>query len=1145
MFRRFINLPLKRLWVGHQPSPYIQPWPLVKSNGSAFSHHQTTFFQDDPPMSYDILTNDLSQTGSSPSIRRVPQKVCIVGEVHSLKVCGCKHPGSCIFISQMGRLYHKESGRGKRESRPDVCQRARRFRERSNGKINKRLRDLMNDGVDGLDKGIEKNERISQMKRSSKKKYSPSSSYRSYPDDKEAYLEFQKPKRTFRNFVTMLMSKGRKVRQQLQEGKDADLLRYHSDNKALMKHYKNKIKYKRQITQRQLKAKPQVPKAKYNDDSIDWTFFENSLNPQKQDAFFPFKTKPKSTGRAKDKEISSHNKPILPHSLEVIKEREEKLISKAKKETEGRLPCLRESSFKLGNLQNVTSSSAEQKVDSKRVNENIMESSSNNSSGQKTESGLKIIPPDNQKPTGFYDTLKSRIPCDNNSEKKDCKTGLKPPNTAECISKMTCPRSNAAKVDNQPRSCQSDNSLHKAFKNQTSNNLWCSPEKDIDKGDIKSKKEGDFSKFFSMLDDKDKLKFRVAELMARCMFLVEKRMQQDLDGSKVCNVEEKDNNVNQLVENFWRHYIQCCECQKMDVCARSKSSMLGNTEKGIINKVDIIIKQCTNIKEVIEARSLKNQCIKHGLSQSIVEEFCKAKAKLENMSANEKLKTESNEFGLNQNCAIESLNDKCQERNNFVEDVLTKMSSECKTSDKYEQDLLSKMKLVIKELQKMLAEDKLNISKKHNQNNLFSENKLNDLNKCAEEDLKSKCAEEELKEKCAKEELKEKCAEEELREMCAIEELKEKCAEKKLKEKCAKENLKEKCAKEELKKACAEEELKRKCAEYELKEKCVEQELKEKCALKEFRELCAEEELKQKCAEKDLKDKCSDENLKERCSLKDQQRQCEEFSLRKRCAEFTLKKKCENNNGGNFLNLLGEPKKYSDEYKNSKKISTDEKPNKNSTEKDQHRSTLGKLKEKVGLTGKNNGNVNKFLSTKANKWHQSFGRRKLSVKEDIQNWGLIKKILDKEDKAVRNKGLQHVKPSELEGLGIFLRSALSRPMRRPQRGLEDENCTDDRKRFFNPRQWSLFPGLAPLYYQTLRRSPLLENNFLVRQLLPNLKPLAINDYLGVFWLHPLNSCNPFGKRCYKRDDFSMGSSFLYPFTEMGRRNFKDGVVKNN
>lgn len=1013
--------------------------------------------------------------------------------------------------------------------------------------MNKRLRDLMNEGVDGLDKGIEKNERTNHMKRSTKKKYSPSSSHRSYPDDKEAYLEFKEPKRTFRNFVTMLMSKGKKVRQQLQEGKDADLLRYHSDNKALMQHYQNKRKYKRQITQRKPKAKSQVPKAKYNDDSIDWTFFEESLNPQRQnklgqDAFSPLKTKSKSAGRANDKEISSHNKPILPHSMEVIKEREEKLISKAKKETEGRLPCLRESSFKSINQKNVSridnknicvkcidpqvpSSSAEQKVDSKRVNGNIMVSCSHNSGGQKNESGPKMIPPDDQKLTGFYDTLKNRILCDNSSEKKDCKAALKPPNTADCISKIPC--SNAANVDNQPPSCQSGNSLHKVFKSRVHKNLWCSPENDIDKGGIKSKKDIDFSKFFSMLDDKDKLKFRVSELMVRCMLLMEKRMQQDLEGSKVCNVEEKDNNVNQLVENFWRHYIQCCECQKKDACALSNPAMLGNTEyTGILNKVDIIIKQCTHIKEVIEGRSLKNQCIKHGLSQSIAEEFYKAMAKLEKMSANEKLKTESNEFGLNRNCAIESLKDKCQEKKDFVEDVLKNMSLECKTSDKYEQDLLSKMKLVIKELQKKLAEEKENIISTK-QKDLFSE-------KCAEEELKSKCAKEELKEKCAIEELKEKCAEEELRKMCAIEDLKEKCAEEELKKKCAKENLKEKCARKELKKACAEEELRRKCAENELKEKCAEQELKEKFALKEFRELCANEELKQKCAEKDFKDKCSDENLKERSSLNEQQRQCEEFSWRKRCAEFALKMKCENNNRGNFLNSLGEPKKYSDEYKNSKKLCTDEKPKKNSTEKDQHRSTLGKLKEKVGLTGKGNGNVDKFISTKANKWHQSFGRRKISVKEDIQNWGLTKKILDKEDKAMRNKGLQHEKNSELEGLGIFLGSALSRPRRRPQRGLEDEHCTDDRKRFFNPRQWSLFPGLAPLYYQTLRRSPLLETNFLVRQLLPNLKPLAINDYLSVFWLHPLNSCNPFGKRCYKRDDFCRGSSFLYPFTEMGR-----------
>ncbi|KRJ99305.1 uncharacterized protein Dyak_GE27438 [Drosophila yakuba] len=347
MFRRFINLPLKRLWVCHQPSPFIQPWPLVQSNGSSFGQ-QPTIFQDHP-MSYDILTNDLSEPASSSSIRQVPQKVRIVGEVHSLKVCGHRQPGNCLFISQKGRLYHKESGRGRRESRPDVCQRARYFKERSNSKVSNRLRELMNEGVDGLDKGIRKNERIIHMKGSPKTKYPTSPSYSSYYGDKKAYLEFQEPKRTFRNFVSTLMAKGRKVRQQLQEGKDADLLRYHSGNKDLMKHYH--YKSKRRIMQRQLKAKPRVPIAKYKDDSIDWTLPEDSFNPHRQnvntlgkDILVPLKTKSKSAERAEGKEISSQDKSILPHSWEVIKAREEKLIRKAKKETKGRLSPLRETS---------------------------------------------------------------------------------------------------------------------------------------------------------------------------------------------------------------------------------------------------------------------------------------------------------------------------------------------------------------------------------------------------------------------------------------------------------------------------------------------------------------------------------------------------------------------------------------------------------------------------------------------------------------------------------------------------------------------------------------------------------------------------------------------------------------------------------
>ncbi|XP_043645520.1 uncharacterized protein LOC122614875 isoform X3 [Drosophila teissieri] len=1165
MFRRFINLPLKRLWVCHQPSPFIQPWPLVHSNGSPFSQQPTpSFFQDDHRMSYDILTNDLSHTGSSSSIRQVPQKVRIVGEVHSLKVGGHRQPGNCLFISQKGRLYHKESGRSRRESRPDVCERARHFRERSNSKVSHRLRELMNEGVDGLDKGVEKNKKTVRMKRSPEEKYSTSPSYTSYYDDQKEYLDFQEPKRTFRNFVTTLMAKGRKVRQQLQEGKDADLLRYHSGNKDLMQHYH--YKSKRKIMQRQLKAKPRASKAKYKDDSIDWTVLEDSLNPQRQDVnslgkevFVPLKTKSRSAERTKDKEISSQDKTVLPHSWEVIKAREEKLIRKAKKETMGRFPSLRETSAfttKPGELKN--SIDQQSKLDFKRVNKNIMESGSHDSGGQKNESGLKVIEPGSQKPMGFHDICKNRIQkqSDNSSEKKECKTGTKP-NTTKSILITPCPRSDIANLDNPSRSCQNDHE-----------NSWSSPNKDFHKKCIDSKKENDVSKIFVMLDDKDKLKFRVAELMARCMFLVEKRTQQDSEGSSMCNghVEDKDN-VNQLVANFWRHYTQCCE--KTDV----SSSMLGNTGKGILDKVDIIIKECTHIKEVIEGLSLKNQCIKEGLSQSIEEEFYKTKAKLEKMSANEKLEPKSKKPVPKRSSAIESLKQKCQERKNVFKDLLKKMSLECKTSDKYEQDLLLKMKLVIEELQKKLAEDKQ--SSKSNEKNPLSENKLSEeelKTKCAEEELKKKCAikelkrkcaEEELKKRCAIEELKEKCAEEKLREMCAIEDLKEKCAEEELKEKCAEEELRKKCAEEELKKKCAKEELKKKCAEEELRNKCAESEhkeksadLKEKSVLEEFRDLCAKEEFKQKCAKEDFRVKCSEEKLKEGCALHEKQRQYEEFSLRKRCAEFALKKKCENNNKGDkFIDLLGPPKKCSDD--DSKKKSADEKSKEKLNENDHNLSILGKLKKKVGLTGKGNANMNKFTSTKAHKWYESFGRRKISVEGDIPSWqetnkvrkwlfkqserGLVKKFWDKEYKAKRSKELQRRKNSELErlGLGIFVRSVLSRPRRRPLRGLEDNHCMDYRERFFNPRQWPLFSVLAPLNYQTLRRSPLLETNFFIRQLLPDLKPLAINDYLGVYWLHRIASSSPFGKRGYKRDDPCRGSSTLYPFAETSRMSSKD------
>ncbi|XP_017051155.1 uncharacterized protein LOC108094857 [Drosophila ficusphila] len=132
-----------------------------------------------------------------------------------------------------------------------------------------------------------------------------------------------------------------------------------------------------------------------------------------------------------------------------------------------------------------------------------------------------------------------------------------------------------------------------------------------------------------------------------------------------------------------------------------------------------------------------------------------------------------------------------------------------------------------------------------------------------------------------------------------------------------------------------------------------------------------------------------------------------------------------------------------------------------------------------------------------------------------------------------------------EGLSVFLRSALSKPRRRHLRCLEDDlrNSLPQKEpiyqwKFFNLWKWPLLSGFASNYNPTSRRTPLLEN-FCLKRLLPDLKPLSINDTMGVYWLNRLTSFNPFGRRCYKRDELKKSSSFLWPFSAIGKRNYND------
>ncbi|XP_017068962.1 axoneme-associated protein mst101(2) [Drosophila eugracilis] len=1116
MFRRCISSQLNRLLVCSRPSPYLKTWTKFKSNDSHSNpsswQPSITSFQFEPPMCGGILTTDLSKPGPSPSIKQVRQKVCIVGRVRNLKVSGNSHPGNGFLLNRKGRLYHKDTSRDPRDfhGRP----RPRPVNQRYNKKISKRLNQLMSEGVDGTPRTHSRREEIQVIRESPK-----SRSDRSYPDDTEdtEYYEYQDPGNSIRNFITMLVSKGKKVRQQLEEGKRADLMKYHPGIMEKMQRYHYKYKKHKRI-----RPRPKVRKTQYNDRPIDSAVLDVFRRPQKEEVIMlGGKSKVTSNSKSSEEgrtsgcqEESVKDKEIPTSSLEIMKAREEKLICKAQEETNGRLQSLKKTtSIEIKPPENMNSDKVQPKVSQSQQKTNDQQTPFS-SSGQEIKNKkidgnlqkscdcynkfkLELVDPyseycnsDQKKPGRFYDIFKNK----NHKhlwEHTEYKPGSqKSPNYESC-DKPT----DSSSLDDQ--SC--NESLHDLFKDQVHQNLWELDDNDRNKGSTKD----DYCKCFQMLDEKDKVKFRIAELMAKCMFLVEKKIEAE-DGES-CNGKEfdKDENASKLVKNFWKHYMQCRKSQGNDVCRRSKSSItnLESTDHCIMEHVDVIVKQCERIKQAIESRSLKKKCTKESLNKSIKDELRKAEEELEKQEG--------------------CVNDKTSGK-----------------AEKCDEDLVEKMKRVIEELQEKLAED---------------EGKT----KC---DQSSKECLSELKKKCLEMELEEKCEEEKLREKCALEELKDKCSQEYESKNQSEEDLQEKFKK--FKKKCKEQELKKHCAKEKLEDKCAEEELKQKCAEEELKEKCKLEELKKKCAFQKFKEKCEEAELEERCAREEERRKCQELSLRRRCAEFSLRKRCEN-----YAKQMRKPKddktkdsedelrKKCAELELGKKREEDELKKKSAEENDKkqdpgkkNKSTFEKIKKKVGLTGKSKKDdkpVDKFALINLRKWYDILERRKKSAEEEIRNWRArneLKRLRKEKEliKQLQDQGRKENPESknrfEIQGLGLFLRTGLARPKRGYQ---ELDQCDPilqkgSRERFPNPCLWPLLPRSAFLYKPTAPPTPLLEKSCCPRGLLPELKALTINDTLGVLWLSRITPSNPFSKRGYKRDELRKGSSLLWPFAAIIR-----------
>ncbi|XP_041565805.1 axoneme-associated protein mst101(2) [Drosophila elegans] len=1152
MFRRCISSRLQSLLICPRPRPFIQSWQKFKSNDSHSSRFGRqpllTSLLFDPPMSCDILSSDLNSPCSPHKIKYVHQKV-----------------------NRKGRTYHKKTG----TENLDFClekgakcrHRPQSLKRKTNSKMVQRLEHLMNDGVDGVRKVGGKREgkqMIMQIKKSTKGKVPKSRPSNKVSEDNEN----QEPKSSIQNLISMIVTKSKEVRQQLDEGKQADLIRYNPTKKDKILQYKNKYR-----KHRQMKSKQRVPQTENKDHSTS-TAVRNSTSPQNQEGITLA-----NQSMAKSSEVRCPGESLQhsskPHPIELLNNREEMLISTAKQETDCRLQSLKNSTSltpakekdlvkpdeSQTHLQNICedchksqrpSPSSDQEKKISGIKENVFEQSTPKFASpeeikaeSKTDNKLldtcTYHTSDDQKPVMVNDLFKNQIHKQlwehpeydfKKSQNVSCEK-----KESKCASDTTkiSPCSNAKIFYDQPQSCQDGESLQDLFKNKC------------------EKKQGnineDFSVCFPRLCDRDQLKFRIAELIAKCMYLVENNMESGSECKNICTAEngDKDKDLNNLVEHIWKHYLHYRSDQTNDICKHDESPTICITKH-----VETIIHQCELIKkankkiEKDRIKELKKKCLKSQPKGKTAEK------ELKKTCQDEDLKQKCKEYEQKRKCSIA-----LKKKKQGVKDLLKNICV-----GKCEGNYLKKISLLLEELQKKVGEDKVNITcRRHNEKKTRSEKKLRKKNDSSE--LKKKCLDNELKKKCAEEELKKNCAEEKLKEICE-------------------DNIKEKCVEKKIKDICAIEKLKKKLAENELKEACAKKKL----------EKCAEEELKEKCANEELKEKCAELKLKKQCERDEQERKCREFSLRKRCAEFELKRKCEENRRKIAKEKLVEDikrkcAKYDYKEKRAEKQlklknnSAEEKLKKENAKIEQDRndekniSSLEKLKNKVGLSrksSKDNTHKNKCTSTESmteiRKWREAINRRKKFVDEEIKNWSKkdeLKKWLNLRNKnkpirtksmddckkfnAMRNEGLSNRPENgqnlDFQGLGIFLRSALSRPRQRPLPGLKSGLCDpipaqgeDDKEQLFNPRQWPLYPEHASAYNPTSRRAPLLESNFFLRRLLPDLKPLSINDTLGVYWLNRINP-SPFGRRGYTRDEFGKGSSLLWPFSTFERRNFKD------
>ncbi|KAH8304440.1 hypothetical protein KR059_009656, partial [Drosophila kikkawai] len=902
MFRRCVASQVQRLLFGLRLSPSIPP----VSSGVFGVSQALANFHSAPPMACDILSSDLNRTGPATGVRQVRQQVSLVVPNRSIRIRTSSWPREVCQQNIMGRVYHQDTVKGKMDtSVPDSSKRLLQHKTRQS------LLELVEDHV--IKPGIFEAKQVRNQIRVKLRRKSPHRTRRkqapkdvpSSSDSEEVEsLHSQKPRNPINHWVAIILEKSKRVRAELLEGKNADLERVKSpEDEAKILHYKNhymtQIQKKtsgirtRTITDKQDQNTPKATLSHTQCSKDPKSMVElNEIIGSKKEVLIPLTfSKDEGAIEVLDKipptrSITSPPPPKAPlrqnqcseYSMLRAGPRYAKFGEAAKEYPQPRvsldnfrarekslLSCIKRETISRWRAHRLVRPFEPMPYQFTRRSQNV-----------KKEMGqpeiLNLVSDDQLNSKAIHGEVKSILMPSLNSPnwKSDMKI---------IYSKNTL-QDNHAAIFNQ-------------LKNDIHRRLWELSDEESFKKD-----------WVTRLNDKDEWQFRVAEMISKCFFLVHNKMMNEPGSGKA--YQEKDKNVGEIAEEFFRNYIQVHPDKNQEICELSN---LNNKLCSIAKQINDIAIQCQNIKSEIEKKTDKEKPKQECAKNDIEREFRDEEQKEPIKGTNDNGKLNSNK-GPAKKCAeqIQNINDlkgrcvKEEFRRKCAILELTELIQRTKCSQIKLKRKLEEMALKKKRAEKMKCE-KTELMKKFEEFGLgkkCAEIDEKDIHKSAKIDLSKKCEEMDLKKKYVENDVHKEYAENDKRtkKKRAEMELWKKCAEKNEKEnkECEEILLKEKCKEIDLKKKCKESALTKKWEEVDLRRKFSEDE-KEKmeCAEMDLREKCEEIALKEKCEEIALKEKCEEVDLKRKCSEKDEKgkKECAKMDLREKCEEMALRRKCE------------------------------------------------------------------------------------------------------------------------------------------------------------------------------------------------------------------------------------------------------------